>query len=446
MKTKVSFKEIRRLAIPAIFAGIAEPLIGLVDTGVIGNLGDDSQLNQAAVGLGSTFYALLLWSLSQIRTSVSSLVSRYVGANKVAKIASLVPQTIAFGFVLGIIIGGLAFIFSEDIFVHFYGVEEHQKDLLNLAIVYFSIRIVGLPISLVVYTVFGVFRGYQNTLWIMKASLIGALVNVLLDYILVFGVGDFNPNMGIEGVAIASVMAQLVMMIVSLYFLRRKTGFNIFPSFKLNDEFLNMLRMSSNMLLRTIALNFAFYLANVYATDYGENYLAAHTILMQIWVFSFFFIDGFSNAGNALAGKLLGAKDYINLRLLLKDIVRLNLIVALFLALLFLIGYQFLGGIFSNQVEVVNLFNNTFWVIIIAQFINSVAFSYDGVFKGLGETAYLRNTLFVASFLVFAPCVLILDYFDFKLHAIWISFLVWNLFRGLSLVYKFKVKYFKLIK
>lgn len=441
MNKKVSFKEISRLAIPAIFAGIAEPLIGLVDTGVIGNLGDESEISQSAVGLGAAFYSLLLWSLSQIRTSISSLVSRYVGANKVSKIASLVPQTIAFGFLLGLFLGIIAFIFSEEIFRYFYGVEAKQKELLELAVAYFGIRIIGLPISLVVYTCFGVFRGYQNTVWIMKASLIGAAVNVVLDYLLVFGLGDFKPDMGIYGVAIASLAAQLVMMIVALYFLRKNTGFQLLPSFKINEEFVTMLKMSSNMLLRTLALNTAFYLANYFATGYGPNYLAAHTILFNLWVFSFFFIDGFSNAGNAIAGKLLGAKDYLNLRIMLIDITRMNLIVAGVLAAIFLILYPVLGTIFSNQEIVVSYFNQTFWVLIVAQFVNSVTFTYDGVFKGLGETAYLRNTLFVASFLIFAPSIFLLDYLGFKMYAIWISFIFWNTFRGLSLVYKFRVKY-----
>lgn len=441
MKKKVSFKEISRLAIPAIFAGIAEPLIGLVDTGVIGNLGEESEISQSAVGLGAAFYSLLLWSLAQIRTSISSIVSRYVGANKISKIATLIPQTIAFGFLLGLFLGGIAFIFSEEIFLYFYGVESSQTELLELSVSYFGIRIMGLPISLVVYTCFGVFRGYQNTLWIMKASLIGGAVNIVLDYLLVFGVGDFQPNMGLHGVAIASLTAQLVMMLVALYFLRKNTGFQLFPSFKINEEFVTMLKMSSNMLLRTLALNFAFYLANVYATDYGPNYLAAHTILFNIWVFSFFFIDGFSNAGNAIAGKLLGAKDYVNLRIMLKDIVRMNLVVAAILAALLLSVYPILGKVFSNQEAVITFFNQTFWILIVAQFINSITFTYDGVFKGLGETAYLRNTLFLASFVVFAPSIVLLDFVGFKMYAIWISFLGWNLFRGLSLVYKFRVKY-----
>mgnify|MGYP000554306554 CR=1 FL=1 len=76
-QAKISFREIRVLAIPAIFAGIAEPIIGLVDTAVIGNLGENSDVSQAAVGLGAAFYTLLLWSLSQIRTSVSSIISKY---------------------------------------------------------------------------------------------------------------------------------------------------------------------------------------------------------------------------------------------------------------------------------------------------------------------------------------------------------------------------------
>ena len=120
---KISFKEIRILAIPAIFAGIAEPIIGLVDTGVIGNLGEKSEISQAAVGLGASLYTILLWSLSQIRTSISSIISKYVGKNKLEELNTLVPQTILFGVALGVLIGTLTFVFSEEIFTKFYGIK-----------------------------------------------------------------------------------------------------------------------------------------------------------------------------------------------------------------------------------------------------------------------------------------------------------------------------------
>lgn len=441
-KSKISFREIRILAIPAIFAGIAEPIIGLVDTAIIGNLGENSEISQAAVGLGSGFYVLLLWSLSQIRTSISSIISRYMGADKLEQIKTLVPQTILFGATLGLVLGGLSYFFAEDIFLHFYGVKPEQIQLLEDSITYFKIRIIGLPISMIVFTVFGVFRGIQNTMWIMKASIAGALVNVVLDYVLVFGIGDFKPNMGIEGVAWASVFSQVTMLLVITVIVKRKTIFSLLPKFKkVNHEFGNMLRMSANMLIRTIALNTAFFFANRYATSYGENYLAAHTILINLWVFSFFFIDGFSNAGNAISGKLLGQKDFKSLTFLIKDLIKYNLIVSLFLALVFVALYPVIGRIFSNNEEVTGYFYSVYWLIIIAQFISGITFTYDGVFKGLGETVFLRNTLILATGLVFLPIIYGLDLMGFKLYAIWIAFLVWNAFRGGSLIYKFRKKY-----
>jgi len=365
-----------------------------------------------------------------------------MGADKLEQIKTLVPQTILFGATLGLVLGGLSYFFAEDIFLHFYGVKPEQIQLLEDSITYFKIRIIGLPISMIVFTVFGVFRGIQNTMWIMKASIAGALVNVVLDYVLVFGIGDFKPNMGIEGVAWASVFSQVTMLVVITVIVKRKTIFSLLPKFKkVNHEFGNMLRMSANMLIRTIALNTAFFFANRYATSYGENYLAAHTILINLWVFSFFFIDGFSNAGNAISGKLLGQKDFKSLTFLIKDLIKYNLIVSLFLALVFVALYPVIGRIFSNNEEVTGYFYSVYWLIIIAQFISGITFTYDGVFKGLGETVFLRNTLILATGLVFLPIIYGLDLMGFKLYAIWIAFLVWNAFRGGSLIYKFRKKY-----
>ncbi|MEN8928200.1 MAG: MATE family efflux transporter, partial [Flavobacteriales bacterium] len=323
-----------------------------------------------------------------------------------------------------------------------YGVDPNKTDLINQSKSYFNIRIIGLPISLIVYTIFGVFRGVQNTTWIMYASLLGALVNVILDYVLVFGIGDFQPNLGIEGVAWASVFAQVTMLVVTVIFLKKKTSFNLIPKLRqLNKEFTTMLGMSANMIVRTIALNLAFFFANRFATNYGESYMAAHTILISLWVFSFFFIDGFSNAGNAIAGKLLGKRDFKSLTHLIKDLVKYNLIVAGVLALFLLSLYPFLGDFFSNKSEVVYHFYSVFWLIILAQFISAVTFTCDGVFKGLGETAFLRNTLIIATLCVFIPMLFILDFAGFKMYAIWTSFLAWNAFRGGALIYKFRKKY-----
>jgi MATE family multidrug resistance protein len=101
-----------------------------------------------------------------------------------------------------------------------------------------------------------------------------------------------------------------------------------------------------------------------------------------------------------------------------------------------------LGSLFSNNEEVVSIFYSVFWIIIVAQFISGVTFTFDGIFKGLGETAYLRNTLVLATFLVFWPLSYLLDWYDFKLYGVWISFVTWNIFRGGSIIYLFRKKYY----
>ncbi|MFB0997870.1 MAG: MATE family efflux transporter, partial [Flavobacteriales bacterium] len=143
----------------------------------------------------------------------------------------------------------------------------------------------------------------------------------------------------------------------------------------------------------------------------------------------------------AISGKLLGQKDFKSLTFLIKDLIKYNLIVSLFLALVFVALYPVIGRIFSNNEEVTGYFYSVYWLIIIAQFISGITFTYDGVFKGLGETVFLRNTLILATGLVFLPIIYGLDLMGFKLYAIWIAFLVWNAFRGGSLIYKFRKKY-----
>jgi Na+-driven multidrug efflux pump len=195
------------------------------------------------------------------------------------------------------------------------------------------------------------------------------------------------------------------------------------------------------LFLRTLALNIAIYLANSYATDYGKNYIAAQSILMNIWLFFSFFIDGYANAGNAIGGKLLGAKAYTKLWNLSKDISKYAIIIALLLAGSCALFYDEIGLIFNKDEQVLLLFSSVFWIVLIMQPVNAIAFMFDGIFKGLGEAKYLRNVLLVATFLGFWPTLLILDYLGLKLYAIWIAFFVWMLIRSLALVFKFRNKY-----
>lgn len=441
MKHKVSFKEINKLAIPAIIAGIAEPLISLTDIGIIGNVDENPVEALAAAGIVGSFLSAIIWVVAQTKTAISSLVSQHLGANRLHAVKTLVPQAILFNLLLSLVIYVSTAWFATAIF-RIYNAEGL---ILNYAADYYQIRALGYPLTLVTFAIFGVFRGLQNTLWAMKCSLTGALLNVVLDYILVYGIEGFVPAMHLQGAAIASVISQSVMFVMALYFFFSKTPFGLKVKRRINPRMKGLLVMSANLFIRTAALNFAIYLANAYATDYGKDYIAAQSILMNIWLFFSFFIDGYANAGNAISGKLLGARDYKKLWSLSKDISFYATVIALILALTCGILYNQVGLIFSKDTTVLALFSSVFWIVLLMQPINAVAFMFDGMFKGMGEAAYLRNVLLAATFLGFWPALLIGDYFNLKLYAIWISFVVWMLIRSITLVIKFRRKYLKAV-
>ena len=433
----ITFQNINKLAIPAIIAGIAEPLISLTDIAIIGNVEQDPIEALAAAGIVGSFLSAIIWIVAQTKTAISALVSQHFGAGRLHAVKTLVPQAIFFNFLLSLIIYAVTAYFAAAIFSAYNA----EGNVLEYAAEYYQIRALGYPLTLVTFALFGVFRGLQNTLWAMKCSVTGAVLNVGLDFALVYGIEGWIPAMHLEGAAYASVIAQLVMLIMAFYFFFKKTPFHLGLSRRINPQMRILLLMSGNLFVRTAALNFAIYLANAYATGYGKNFIAAQSILMNIWLFFSFFIDGYANAGNAIGGRLLGAKNYSGLWLLSKKISKYSLLIAVTLIGICALFYEEIGLIFSKEAPVLVLFTSVFWMVLVMQPVNAIAFMFDGIFKGLGEAKYLRNVLLAATFLGFTPALLIGDYFGLKLYAIWIAFFIWMLIRSSALVIKFRRKY-----
>ena len=427
------------MAIPAIISGIAEPLLSITDTAIVGNIKINSVEALAAVGIAGSFISAIVWILAQTRSAISAIIAQYLGANKINRILKLPSQIIFINLLLSLFIYIVTIYFVEEIFELY-----NAKGLvLEQSVSYYKIRALGLPLTLFTFSVFGVFRGMQNTFWPMIISIIGALLNIGLDFILVFGIDGIIPALHVEGAAWASIIAQAVMAILALVLMLKKTPFSIKFSLPFHPEIKRLLSLSFNLIIRTIALNIALYMANAYATKYGTNYIAAQTIAFQIWLFFAFFIDGYSSVGNIMSGKLLGEKNYQKIWQLSKQLNRYTLIISLILGFICFIFYFPIGKVFTNENEVLDLFYSVFWIVILMQPINAIAFVFDGIFKGLAEAVTLRNTLLIATFIGFIPALLIGDALHLKLYAIWIAFTVWMILRGGILVILFKRKIIK---
>jgi MATE family multidrug resistance protein len=441
VKTDISLKHINKLAIPALIAGIAEPLLSITDTAIIGNIDENATESLAAVGIVGAFISMLIWVFGQIRSAISSIISQYVGANKLDKINTLPAQAIAIVVAGSLLVLAISYPFAKQIF-QFYNA---SGIVLEFCVTYFKIRIFGFPFSLFVFAVFGVFRGLQNTYYPMIIAIIGALLNVVLDIAFVYGIEGFIPAMHIEGAAYASIIAQITMAVIALVLLIKKTTISLKLSLPFHEEIPHLLGMIGNLFIRTIALNTALYFATAFATDYGKEYIAAYTIGLNIWLLGAFMIDGYSSAGNILAGKLLGAKEYNTLLELSKKLTKYGLFTGIIIAVLGFSFYDFIGQIFTKDPLVLEQFYHVFWIVILTQPISAITFIFDGMFKGMGEMKYLRNLLILSTGFVFIPTLLFFDWLDYKLVAIWIAFTFWIMARGIPLIIKFRSKFLPLV-
>ncbi|CAH8282227.1 putative MATE family efflux protein [Mariniflexile fucanivorans] len=440
MSINISLKHINKLAIPALIAGISEPILSITDTAIVGNINVNATESLAAVGIVGAFISMLIWVLGQTRSAISSIVSQYVGANKLEKIKNLPAQAIFIITSLSILIILFTYPFAETIFKLYNA----SNLILEYSVDYYKIRVFGFPFTLFTIAVFGTFRGLQNTYYPMVIAIIGALTNIILDYILVFGIQNYIPAMNIKGAAYASLAAQCLMALLSAYYLLKKTSIPLKLSFPLNKEINRFIIMILNLFIRTIALNTTLYFATRFATGYGAAYIAAYTISINLWFFCAFFIDGYASAGNILSGKLLGAKTYSSLLKLSNKLMKYGIIIGISLAIMGAIFYFPLGQLFSKDPEVLNLFYDSFWIILIMQPLCAIAFIFDGIFKGLGEMKHLRNVLMFSTFIVFIPILFWLDSLGYKLHGIFIALTFWIIARGIPLIVKFRKTFTKL--
>ena len=442
MNSILSLKHINKLAIPALISGISEPILSLTDAAIIGNIDVNATESLAAVGIVSTFLSMLIWVLGQTRSAISSIVSQYVGANQLEKIKNLPAQAIFIITSISIFIILFTYPFAASIFKLY-----NASDLiLEYSVDYYGIRVFGFPFTLFTIAVFGAFRGLQNTYYPMIIAILGAIINIVLDVFLVYGVEGIIEPMNIKGAAYASVFSQLIMALFSAYFLLKKTIIPLKVSFPFNKEIKRFVLMILNLFVRTIALNVTLYFASAFATSYGAKYIAAYTIAINLWFLGAFIIDGYASAGNILSGKLYGAKAYSSLIQLSNKLIKYGIIVGTITGFIGVVLYFPIGRVFTSDTEVLNVFYDVFWIVLVMQPLCALAFIFDGMFKGLGKMKYLRNVLLFSTFIVFVPILFWLDTLDYKLYAIFIALTIWIVARGVPLIIKFRRLFLPLTK
>ena len=441
MTNSVKISDIQKLAIPALISGIAEPILSITDTIIVGNMDENATISLGAVGIVGSFISMLIWVFGQTRSVIASIIAQALGQKKLKEVKDLPAQGILIIIFSSFLIILLTYFNSEGLF-KFYNA---SGNLLKFCVEYFNIRVWGLPFTLLTIGIFGIFRGLQNTYYPMIIAIVGTILNIVLDIILVYGVESFINPMFIQGAAYASLIAQISMAFLAVILLYKKTNIKLVVKFPFNPKIKSFMQMFGNLVIRTASLNVTLYFCNAFATKYGDEFIAAYTIAINLWFLVAFIIDGYSSAGTILSGKLYGEKSYGVLMKFGNDLTKIGVKIGIIMCIIGFIFYYPLGRIFNNDPVVLQEFYNIFWIVLAMLPLCSIAFIFDGLYKGLGWMKDLRNVLLFSTFIIFVPFVILFDHYELGLHGIFYAFTLWILSRSIPLIIKFRKTFNKLL-
>ena len=434
MTKSIKISDIQKLAIPALISGIAEPILSITDTIIVGNMAENATISLGAVGIVGSFISMLIWVFGQTRSVIASIIAQALGQKKLEEVEDLPAQGILIIIFSSFLIILLTYFNSEGLF-KFYNA---SGNLLKFCVEYFNIRVWGLPFTLLTIGIFGIFRGLQNTYYPMIIAIVGTILNIVLDIILVYGVEGFINPMFIQGAAYASLVAQVTMAFLAVILLYKKTNIKLAVKFPFNPKIKSFMQMFGNLVIRTASLNVTLYFCNAFATKYGDEFIAAYTIAINLWFLVAFIIDGYSSAGTILSGKLYGEKSYGVLMKFGNDLTKIGVKIGVIMCIIGFVFYYPLGRIFNNDPVVLEEFYNIFWIVLAMLPLCSIAFIFDGIYKGLGWMKDLRNVLLFSTFIIFVPFVILFNHYELGLHGIFYAFTLWILSRSIPLIIKFR--------
>lgn len=424
-------KRILQLAWPIMLSNITVPLLGLVDTAVLGHLSDVSYLG--AVALGSQVVTLLLWSFGFLRMGTTSLSAHATGAGEANTTERILQNALLMALMISFPLMTFAFLSIESIIALMGGSSTVQV----LAVEYVNIRLIATPAVLVQYVLIGWFIGRGETKVPLLLLIVSNSVNAILDVVLVYGYG-FNS----DGVAWATLCADYTAASLGLYWAMRTLG-KINKSDRRPFEWPNwqelkpLININHQLFVRTLCLLGVFIFFTSQGAKQGDLILAVNAIMLTLLLLISNALDGFAHAAETLVGQSLGAKNTKQLG----QSIWLTGANALAIALIMVIGFAWqsgnLLGLLTDQVDVLAMaLEYSPWLIWLP-LIGFSSYWLDGIFIGLQASAQMRNSMLLAAGIIFFP----IWYLTLGLgnHGLWLAFYSFLLSRSLFMLPAFVV-------
>lgn len=429
-------KRILGLALPNIVTNITVPLLGMVDTAIMGHL---SGAHLAAIAIGTQIFNLIYWNFGFLRMGTSGLTAQAYGADDMDESVRTFIRaiTIALLVALSLIVfqWPLAKL-SELIF-------EGSEGVLRMALIYFYVRIWAAPATLGLYAVKGWFIGMQNSKLPMCIAIFLNVVNILCSLLFVLVL-----HWGIQGVALGTVIAQYSGLAVGLFFLHKNYG-HLFAEYRSRNRIADALqwgemkkffKVNGDIFLRTVCLAVVFTYITVASGKISDEILAVNTLLLQFFTLFSYIMDGFAYAGESLVGRYIGARDSHSLRKAVRLLLLWGLILTVAFTAIYAVGGNGLLRLFSDDRAIIEGAQPyMFWTLVIPV-CGFCAFLFDGIFIGATASRAMRNCMFVATAAFFALYLGLTNYSHIQTithshnqnNILWTAFMLFLLLRGVG--------------
>ena len=424
---KSSIQYILKLSIPIFFANLAIPMVGIIDTALMGNLGSLSYLS--ATSVAANLFSMIFWSFGFLRMGTVGMVSQANGRNVYTEILNIVVRNLLFVLAISITIILLQNLIL-NLSLKIFDLSEATRNLYEQ---YFKIRVYSAPGELTLYIITGLFVGLQKTKTSSLAVGFFSILNILLSIVLVT---KFDLN--IKGVAYGTLFSALITSIIFLiymfWYLSKYTKIiinfaQIFNLKKIN----NIFNINLNIFIRTILLTFSFLWFTYLGTQIGENYVAANAILINLVFLSAFILDAYAFSTEGIVGYSLGKKDLNLFKNIVKNSFILSSISGLIISIIFFFTNNLVINLMSDINEIRELSSSYAIWLIILPVISSFCYQFDGIFIGASQTKELRNAMIFSVFSYLLISILLIK-FLFN-TGIWISLCIFMILRALSLFY-----------
>ena len=424
---KSSIKYILKLSIPIFFANLAVPLVGIIDTSLMGNLEELSYLS--ATSIAANLFSMIFWSFGFLRMGTVGMVSNAFGQNNFQEITNILLRNLLFVLFLSlslIILQNFILLLSLKIF-------SLSNDTSELFKQYFKIRIYSAPGELTIYIITGLFVGLQKTKISSLAVGFFSILNIILSIIFVTKY-DLNIKGVAYGTLISAAVTSLIFLVYTFWYLNKISIINIDIKKLLNIKRVKeIFNINFNIFVRTILLTFSFLWFTYLGSQIGEQFVAANAILINLVFLSAFILDAYAFSTEGIVGYSLGRKDLRLFKSIIKNSFILSSITGLIISILYLIIHEKIIFLMTDiyTIRMLSL-DYSIWLIIIP-FISSFCFQFDGIFIGASQTKELKNAMIFSVFLYLIISLILVNYFSNT--GIWISLCIFMILRALSLFY-----------